>query len=445
VLNRLTLVEQARLIRAGEVSAKEMVTAHVEAIERENPRINAFVEVYAEQALREASQPAPGPLSGVPVTVKDCIDVAGRPTLCGSRLRSTHQASRDAATVQKLRAAGAIVLGKTNVPEFLLNYESDNHITGRTNHPRDEALTPGGSSGGEAAAIAAHLSAGGVGSDGGGSVRWPAHCCAIVGLKPTPGRISAAGHYPSISHPAGMMGVVGPLARTAGDLRLLFDVLRGYDSQDPFSAPVDRVPRPPQLRIGVWPRFYSTPVQTACAIAVKLAAKALADGGFTVDEFTPQGLERAPNLWSFLFTDLSAPFLREMIADRRDQTHWTGTEFLDAVADHPEASGRRVVEVLSARDAMRAALLRQMEEWPVVLTAGAGMTAFPHRARRYPVDGGEIGLFQGTFPLVWANLLGLPAISVPAGPANVQLVGRPWEEDLLIEIATRLEESVERG
>ncbi|MDX2181629.1 MAG: amidase [Bryobacteraceae bacterium] len=422
--NRLPLAEQARLIAEGELSPAELWKAHRDEIERTNPKVNAFVRLFDEPG-----QLVPGPLHGVPVTIKDSFDIAGYPTYCGSKLRLTHRADRDAAVVTKLRSAGAAILGKTNTPEFLANYESDNHIVGRTNHPRDLSLTAGGSSGGEGAAIAAYMSAGGIGSDGGGSVRWPAHCCGIVGLKPTPGRISAAGHFPSISHPGGMMGVAGPMARTVRDVRLLFDVLTGYDTDDPFSAPV----APPKIekpRIGLWPRFYSTPVQLECSAAVENAARRLADAGYIVEEFTLRGLERAPNLWAFLFTELSAPFTRELIEGRREETHWSGTEFLDAIEGRPEPTGRRVVEVLSARDAMRAQLLRQMREYPVILTAGAGMTAFPHRARRFATPEKEIGLFEGTFPLVWANLLGLPALAV----AGAQLVGVPWSEETLLDV-----------
>src|SRR5262249_24772514 len=156
------------------------------------------------------------------------------PTLCGSKFRLGHRAAADASAVARMRAAGAIVLGKTNCPEFLLNYETDNFITGRTNSPWDLDRTPGGSSGGEAAAIAFFCSAGGIGSDGGGSIRIPAHCCGIVGLKPTPGRVSASGHFPVISNPGGLLGVAGPMARSAEDVRILFNVMAGYDSQDPF-------------------------------------------------------------------------------------------------------------------------------------------------------------------------------------------------------------------
>ncbi len=232
----------AAMVRDRIVSPTELLEAHLREIEKQNPRINAFVEVFAERARREAralekGEPR-GLLHGVPVTVKDSFDVEGSPTRAGSRLRSSQPASADATAVARLREQGAIILGKTNTPELLASYETDNFLTGRTNHPLDLERSPGGSSGGEAAATAAFCSPGGLASDGGGSIRVPAHFCGIAGLKPTPGRISAAGHFPSLGYPGGLVVVAGPMARTAEDLRLLFSVLAGYDSQDPFSAPV---------------------------------------------------------------------------------------------------------------------------------------------------------------------------------------------------------------
>src|SRR5882724_1044828 len=243
---RSSLCLMATMVRERRISPVELVEAHFRQIAKHNPKINAFVVLLEEEAHEAARQAeavvtrggTPGLLHGVPVTVKDSFDMAGLPTLSGSKFRLGHRAAEDATAVARLRAAGAIILGKSNCPEFLSNYETDNYITGRTNNPWDVERTSGGSSGGESAAISAYFSAGGIGSDGGGSVRIPAHFCGIAGLKPTPGRVSAAGHFPVIGHPGGLLGVAGPIARTANDVRLLFAALAGYDSQDPFSAPV---------------------------------------------------------------------------------------------------------------------------------------------------------------------------------------------------------------
>src|SRR5256886_344109 len=226
---RSSLCLMATMVRERRISPVDLVDAHFRQIARHNPKINAFVVLLEEEA-REAAKQAeaavtrgetPGLLHGVPVTVKDSFDIAGLPTLCGSKFRLDHRASEDATAVARLRAAGAIILGKTNCPEFLYNYETDNYVTGRTNNPWDLTRTAGGSSGGESAAIASYCSAGGIGSDGGGSIRVPAHFCGICGLKPTPGRIPASGHFPQSAGPFALLAAVGPMARSVADLKIL--------------------------------------------------------------------------------------------------------------------------------------------------------------------------------------------------------------------------------
>jgi Asp-tRNA(Asn)/Glu-tRNA(Gln) amidotransferase A subunit family amidase len=384
-------------------------------------------------------------LHGVPVSVKDSFDLAGLPTRSGSRLRNATPATADAAAVARLRAEGAIVLGKTNTPELLAAYESDNLITGRSNNPWDPDRTPGGSSGGEAAAIAAFCSPGGIGTDGGGSIRVPAHFCGIAGLKPTPGRIPTTGHFPSMGYPGGLFGVAGPMARTAEDLRLLFSVLAAYDPQDPFSVPVPlHHPELKRLRIGVWEQFYDVPVDREIRDAVRRAAAMLQGQFFDVGEFAPAGLERGPNLWAFLFSHWPSMATRKWVEGREDELHWTLRESLAAAKP---VGAEEILLNLAARDRMRAALLRQMEDVPVLLMPVFGIPAFRHRERRWTIDSKDVGLFQALMPVVLANVLGLPAITVPmavsdAGlPLGIQLVGRPFEDELLLEVAIRLEES----
>ncbi len=456
MLNRLTLTQMAAEVRSGRASSRDAVEAHLKQIDGLNARINAFVSVFADRALAAADaadearvhQAALGPLHGIPLTIKDSFDVAGEPTYCGSRLRLDHRAAADATCVARLRAAGAIVLAKTNCPEFLYNYETDNFIVGRTNNPWDVTRTSGGSSGGEAAAIASFCSPGGMGSDGGGSIRVPAHFCGIAGFKPTPGRVPATGHFPLIAHPGGLLGVGGPMARTAEDVRLLFEITAGHDGQDPFSAPVPvRRPDLAGLRIGLMERFDRVPVQPAMRAAVDAAARVLADLGFAVEPFEPRGIERAPNVWWFFFGEVAAPFIQQMIAGREKDVHWTGMELVSMALEKPAPTMEQVVENLGARDAMRAALLRQMREFPVLLLPACGVAAFPHRSRRWQTGEKEIGLFEAMMPLTFSNLLGLPALVIPFGkteeglPVGIQLVAAPYGEELLLELAVRMEEA----
>jgi len=245
-LTFLSAVTMAEQIRKRELSPVELVEAHLARIQSLNPQLNAFVHVDAEGARRQARAAEEavtrherlGALHGVPISIKSSIEVKGMRCEAGSKLRAGFVAAQDAPLVTRLRHAGAIILGTTNAPELLMAWETDNLLYGRTNNPWDLSRTPGGSSGGEAAAIAAGCSAGGVGSDGGGSIRVPAHFSGICGLKPTPGRIPATGHFPTSVGPFALLGVVGPMARTVADLKVLFEVTQGPDDGDPSAAPV---------------------------------------------------------------------------------------------------------------------------------------------------------------------------------------------------------------
>ncbi len=439
----------AAAIAKGELSPVDLIDWHLDRIERLNPSLNAFVTVQADQARAAASEAREriaahgprSPIDGLPFTIKDSFDVAGLPTRCGSLFQPDTPAAADSAVMRRMRHAGAVLLGKSNVPEFLASYETDNHLTGRTNNPWDLDRTPGGSSGGEAAAIASGMSPAGIGSDGGGSIRMPAHFTGIAGLKPTPGRISGYGHVPPLVHPMGLVTVVGPMARTAADLRILFDVLAGYDPLDPFSVPV--APRQPAapFRIGLIEQYGAVPVQPEIREAVRRAASLLD----AVEPFPTTGLERAPNLWSFLFSELPARITRDRIAGREHDAHWTSTEFLYRALEKPEPTARRVVDVLAERDRLRAELARRMRDVPFLLTPACGITAFKHGERRWATGVKDIGLFEAMMPLVPFNLLGLPALVIPCGrsreglPIGVQLVGRPFEDEALLDLGIRLE------
>jgi amidase len=458
----VTLVEASGLLRAGKLSPVELIQHALAQHEQHNPTLNAFILTYFDQALaaareseRRLREGCARPLEGIPLTIKDSFDIAGSPTACGSLLYAGSKAAQDATSVRRLREAGAIILGKTSCPEFLMNYETDNHLIGPTSNPWNRERTAGGSSGGESAAIAAGISMGGMGSDAGGSIRWPAHACGIAGLKPTPGRVSAAGHVPQIAHPGGLLGVAGPMARTAADVKMLFEVLAHYDPADPFSTPVPQCwldPGPDVAafrnsgsRIGLLEGWYGTPVQRSIAAAVENAARTLSDLGFVVEPFQPQGLERAEGLWWFFFTQLWARVFLKSVEDKRGELHWTGIELFEQALNEPEPSIPQLLENFAVRDKMRTSLLEQMETHRVLLMPAAGVTAFPHRSRQWPAGVRNISLREAMSPLTPFNLFGMPGLVIPFGmdeegmPCGIQLVGRPYDEELLLEIGIALE------
>jgi Asp-tRNA(Asn)/Glu-tRNA(Gln) amidotransferase A subunit family amidase len=455
-----TLASLRRELIRGAISAPELIEHTIRQIEQHNPRINAFIETYFDEARLTALEcqkrlqnGSARSLEGLPVTIKDSIDIAGKPTACGSLLNRNSRPAADATCVRLLKSAGAIVIGKTSCPEFLMNYETDNRLIGPTNNPWNLDRTSGGSSGGEAAAIATFCSAGGMGSDGGGSVRFPAHACGIAGLKPTPGRVSAVGHVPPIAHPGGLLGAVGPMARTAQDVDALFAVLAQYDVADPFSVPIEQRPaqmalfKNNRLRVGVMRGWLDVPVQFAMAAAVESAAATLTDLGYVTDEFRPRGIDRAPNVWWFFFGRIHSRVTAKSLEGKEDQLHWTGRELLDKAMSEPEPTVAEILENFALRDRMRSSLLEQMETHRVLLLPACGITAFPHRTRRWQTPKKEIGLFEVMMPLTPFNLFGMPGMVVPFGsdeeglPCGIQLVGRPYDEELLLRIAMELEEA----
>src|SRR5229473_7017617 len=325
-----TLAKICGEIRSKNVSPFELLELHLKRIETLQPKLNAFVHLDPERALQQARTAENlvlrgaqlGPLHGVPLSIKSCIDVAGWPCPAGSLLRKDYVPKQDAPLVAQLKAAGAILLGNTNTPEFLMAYETANLLTGKTSNPWNLAHSAGGSSGGEAAAMAAGCSAGGVGSDGGGSIRVPAHFCGICGLKPTPGRIPATGHFPPGAGAFSWIGVVGPMARTIADVRSLFEVMAGPDAGDALSAPVPlRAYRSEELRamrIGILESSALGVASPETRAAVEQAAKLLAAQGFTVEPFRLDGLDRALDLWWFFFGPVIGSLLQRSIAGREE-------------------------------------------------------------------------------------------------------------------------------
>jgi Asp-tRNA(Asn)/Glu-tRNA(Gln) amidotransferase A subunit family amidase len=456
-LTFLPAVSLATKIRHKEISPVELVDAHLAQIDRLNPELNAFVHVdvaRARQAARDAAsavmnEAALGPLHGVPISIKSSFGVEGLRCEAGTRLRAGFVARQDAVLVTRLKNAGAIILGVTNAPELLMAWETDNLLYGRTNNPWDLERTPGGSSGGEAAAIAAGMSAGGVGSDGGGSIRVPAHFSGICGLKPTPGRIPATGHFPASAGPFASVGVVGPMARTVADLKLLFEAMQGPDAGDTNAAPVPvRWPTEEEaraLRVGYFEDDGRTPVTTETRVAVRKAAEALRSAGFQVDKFQPEGLEEARQLWWKYFVVAGGMLLRPMFNGRESDLSPILEEFLEWSATQPVHSGRSLLDAWIRRDAARAQFFAQMQRYPILLCPAAAIPAFRHGERYWQIEGKTVDYLDAWSYTEFFNLLGNPAAVVPVGrsseglPIGVQIVGRPWEEEQVLSVAAAVE------
>lgn len=456
-LTFLPAVEMARRVRDRRISPVELCEAHLAKIERLNPTLNAFVQIDSERVRREAHAAAGavhsgvelGPLHGVPISIKSCIDVAGMKCEAGTRLREGNIAENDAPLVARLRATGAIVLGMTNTPELLMAWETDNLLYGRTNSPWDLERTPGGSSGGEAVAIASGMSAGGVGSDGGGSIRVPAHFSGICGLKPTPGRIPATGHFPPSGGPFALIGVVGPMARTVADLKILFEVMQGSDDGDTCAAPValrwpssDELTR---LKIGYFEDDGRTPVAQEIRQAVCTAAEALCKAGFQVESFRPSNLEAARQLWKKFFVKMGGMLIDPMFRGRESDQSPLIQQFLEWSAAEPELTADSLLDSWIERDVIRAKFLAQMQEYPILLCPPAAITAFRHGERSWTIEGRAVNYLDAWSYTEWFNLLGNPAAVVPISstsdglPVGVQVVGRPWEEEQVLEVAAIVE------
>jgi Asp-tRNA(Asn)/Glu-tRNA(Gln) amidotransferase A subunit family amidase len=453
----VTLLE---LLASKQISAAELADLHLQRISELNPKLNAIIDFDPDLIRRQARDRdnqtgERGLLHGLPITIKASISVAGHRCETGSLLNRDHRPQQDGESVRRLRAAGAILLGTTNCPEFLMAYETDNKLYGKTNNPWDLSRTAGGSSGGESAAIAAGLSAAGLGSDGGGSVRTPAHFTGICALKPTPGRIPAAGHLPPPAGPFSLLGAIGPMARSIADVSLLFRVASGALSTDPIAAPVSYQPvsveEAKQTTIGYLEDDGLTPVTPETRQAVRDAAEALRNQGFRVELYRPQALEAARKLWWTLFVRCGAMLLEPQMLHREELMSPTFRNFLDIAHTDPPLTGDEVLSAWAATDTIRTALLEEMNNFPILLTPVCAIPAFPHAERQWTIEGNPLSYLDAMRYTQWFNLLGAPAAVVPVGrspeglPIGVQIAGRPWQDERVLAIASALEQSADRG
>ncbi len=444
----------AGLVRAREASCREVVQAHLDRIGQVNPGLNAVTVTLAEDALRAADaadqafgrgEPA-GPLCGVPMTVKENIDVAGSATTHGIGPLRDAVAGQDAPHIGELRSAGAIPVGRTNMPEFGMRWHTAGTLRGATLNPWSAGHTPGGSSGGDAAAVASGMAPLGMGNDGAGSLRWPASCCGVAALKPSLGRVAQGGdHEPPQPVPFGfqLLAVHGPIARQVRDLRLAFGHMCGRSGGDPWYAPVPLtgppVPSPPRVSVITDPG--GDPVHPAVAAAVCRAAGLLTDAGYVVDEARAPALERAGEIYYQIMSGYGRVHEQqppvETVAPGEFARFWEIFE-----PSWTAAAGSRAFDPMMERAAIARAWGTWMRRAPLILAPVCTRPAFPVGADLDP-------RWQSGWPAairmsVAVNLLGLPAVTVPAGkhdglPHGVQIIGPRFREDLCLDAAAAIE------
>jgi Asp-tRNA(Asn)/Glu-tRNA(Gln) amidotransferase A subunit family amidase len=445
-------VEQIHLLRTKKISPLELAAEYIRRIERLNPALNAIVDFDADWVRSQASRTFSGPLHGLPITIKSSISVAGRKCEVGSTLRRGIVAENDAEAVRRLRQAGALILGSTNCPEFLMAYESDNLLYGRTNNPWDLERTAGGSSGGEAATIAAGLSAAGLGSDSGGSVREPAHFSGICALKPTSGRISAIGHVPPCIGPFSTLGSIGPMARTIADVALIYSIAAGRCDFDPANAPVAHeaisLDEAKRVRIGWFVDDTRSPVTESTRESVEAAAVALSEQGFHVARVTaPKSFEAAQKLWDKLFVQCGAMFYEPVISGRYSDLSPVFRDFLDIAASRAPLSAASLLQAWADLDVVRMQMLEEMREHPILVTPVCASPAFRHGERSWKISGRTVGYLEAMRFMQWFNVLGSPAAVIPIGqspngpPIGVQIAGVPFADELVLTIAGALDQA----
>jgi amidase len=449
---RLGATELAEAIRSRQVSSREVVDSHLRRIESVNQAVNAVTVVLAEQAL-DAAKAAdralvhghdPDPLHGVPFTAKENVDLAGIPTTQGVRMLADARPPMDAPHVARLRAAGAIPLGRTNMPDFAISWHCDSELRGATVNPWDRARTPGASSGGDAAALATGMTPLGLGNDTLGSLRWPAQCCGIAALKPTLGRIPHATTIEPVDAPISnqLMGVEGPMARRVADLRTALQVMAGASWRDPWSVPAPlggpELPGPLRVAIVVDPAGLGTAAQVADG--VRKAAAALADAGYAVEEVEPPSVDVAARVaLDMIIPDLRAAW--PMIAPFVRDYHQQFISALFEVAGDPDPAAAR--QSFMTRQSLLRAWGEFQESHPLIVAPVC--TSVPFEVGRDRTAAEVAETVRGMRTALAVNALGLPAVALPVGvrdglPQVVQVIGPRYREDLCLDAAAAVED-----
>ncbi len=449
---RLSATDLAAAFRSGSASAREIVEAHLGRIAATNDALNAITRVLGDEALAEADAQdaarargdALGPLAGVPMTVKENVDVAGSATTQNVPVMKDVVPPIDAPHVAQLKRAGAIVIGRTNLPEFALRWHTDGVLNGPTVNPWDAGRTPGGSSGGDAAALAAGMTPLGNGNDYGGSLRVPSQFCGTTAIRPTYGRVAdhSAVAPGELSPSLQTMAVQGPMARHVRDLRLALEACSGRDARDPSwtPAPLDGAPADEPLRVAMCADPGGLGVHPDVAQAVSRAGAALADAGFEVEEVALPAVERAAVLWlAIVFTDIRSMMLPVM----RPILGADAIAFLEAgLALVPDLSLIEYQRAVAERKAVAREWAQFHDRYPIVLSPACSEPAFAVGA---DLTGEAAPLIRAMRMLIAINLLGLPSAAVPTGVANglpqgVQLIGDRYREDLCLGAAQAIED-----
>jgi amidase len=453
---RMSASDIAGAIRTGRFSAREAVRAHLDRIQAVNGKVNAVTRVLSEEALRaadEADRAAGrgvqlGPLHGVPMSVKENVDVTGSATTQGVRALASAVPSLDHPSIAQLRKAGAIPIARTNLPDFGLRWHTESDLHGATINPWDRGRTPGGSSGGDAAALATGMTPLGNGNDYGGSLRWPAQCCGITSIRPSRGRVPSASALAPGDPPltVQMFAVEGPMARRVADVRLALLSMIGRDARDPWWTPAPftgpEIPKP--IRVAVTSSPGGGSVHGDVAAGVSAAARALEKAGYAVEEIDPPAVEEAAMLWSSL---VSADIRTALWSPIQGMVSPGAREFMQEFLTRlPETDLNGYVQGLAARNDIARRWSLFFEGHPLVL--GPVSTEPPFRVG-LDLEGPDAcyGIFLSMRLVVTVNLLGLPAAAVPVGVANglpqgVQIIGPMYREDLCLDAAEAIENAL---
>ena len=453
---RMSASALAQAVRNKEASSREVVQAHLDRIAAVNESVNAITVILADEALAKADQTDQavadgaelGALHGVPFTIKENIDLAGSATTEGVPAFAQAIPPVDAPHVAQMKQAGAIPLARTNLPEFGLRWHTDNDLHGATINPWNSARTPGGSSGGEAVALATGMSPLGLGNDYGGSLRWPTQCAGVTAIRPTRGRVANAS---ALAPAEGMFtlqffGVQGPMARHVGDVRLALSLISNADPRDPWwtPAPLQGPPPPSPIKVAVTKDPAGMGVDPAIAAGIDQAAQVLADAGYAVEEVEPPLVGEAMTMRAhFAITELFTlvyPLVQPIISQ-------DSSTFLNMVAElYPAFDLPAYAGSLADRNRIARAWSLFHADYPIVL--GPVSSQQPFDVGMDVTDQDALGDFIRSMRLVFtANLLGLPAAVVPVGvsdglPQSVQLIGNRYREDICLDAAEAIEQAL---